>query len=709
MRLPRPSRGHVVLAVATVTFAVLGWVVVPRMIESAYRGEGFPPLAAMIARVQRSRDLPLEKYQSVWAELRRVGLATLLGGWLVVAALRGGLHRWFTRAFVVPCTPGTLGAIRCLAFGLLLSSAVLERLPSVADLPPRMRVAPGFIRLFEAVPGFAALHQDRAALAALQAATVASLLLAAVGLATRLTAPLGVAFFFLFGGMISSYSYPFHEYLITWYVAAAVALTPCADGWSVDRLLRLARGRPVPDPDEANEAYGWGRMLCWGVVAVPYCLAGLSKLLNGGLSWITPDTMRAAALRDSLNPPSLPFPVPESLRLGLHAAEMPGVLISGMLLVSLLVEVLYPAVLFSRRARWVVPPVAAAMHVGIMTMQLLPFFDYIAIQAIFWDWKAIRLRLAERLAGGRGGLRVALGPSPSGPRIAAVLHGLDLFDRLRFVDADPSEEATGAPPVAGDPAWPRVVLPDGRVEAGPRARSRIARTLPLAWPVAPLVGHAWFDAGLGRAWRAIAGDGPGRAPAPFVPSPRRPHPALGFSGLLLFAMTCLGVWYNGRAFFPFSTWRMYSAANVTGHTQYFKILALYEDGTVGPAPIERWMPTLRESRFRPIILTNLVENKTDVGVDLSLVREFFEACIAVANRGVPPGRRVRSLEVQSFDIDMHDPRELATRGHRVKTFRHPDDRALAGPTDGRGRASAATSPGGARGAGVAIPPASPLK
>ena len=41
------------------------------------------------------------------------------------------------------------------------------------------------------------------------------------------------------------------------YVLAVLSFTPCGDGWSLDRLRRIARGRSVPAAEHPAAVYGW--------------------------------------------------------------------------------------------------------------------------------------------------------------------------------------------------------------------------------------------------------------------------------------------------------------------------------------------------------------------------------------------------------------------------------------------------------------------
>jgi hypothetical protein len=55
-------------------------------------------------------------------------------------------------------------------------------------------------------------------------------------------------------------------------------------------------------------------------------------------------------------------------------------------------ELLYVSVLFSRTARRFLPPLTAALHLGIWFLQNILFFDLILLQLVFLDWERVARR-----------------------------------------------------------------------------------------------------------------------------------------------------------------------------------------------------------------------------------------------------------------------------------------------------------------------------
>ena len=81
-------------------------VVVPPIIESAYRGESLPVLNGMI---QGQHVNPITYYLQKWNRITVSVLVSWVGLWLLAMLMSSA---GFFRRFVGEATPGTLGAIR---------------------------------------------------------------------------------------------------------------------------------------------------------------------------------------------------------------------------------------------------------------------------------------------------------------------------------------------------------------------------------------------------------------------------------------------------------------------------------------------------------------------------------------------------------------------------------------------------------------------
>ena len=150
-------------------WGIFGYFILPTLIRWVYAGGGPALLQGIVAgRGEHALDTYLVAGRQLWQS----GVLLLLAVW--------GVYWLLNRRFVRACTPGTLGAIRFVVFGVLLIKTLTEDLASSAFLPAEMRVPMGILEVLYALPiGFDTLHQSYAALHTLQLVTIAFLCLAA--------------------------------------------------------------------------------------------------------------------------------------------------------------------------------------------------------------------------------------------------------------------------------------------------------------------------------------------------------------------------------------------------------------------------------------------------------------------------------------------------------------------------------------------------
>jgi hypothetical protein len=150
--------------------------------------------------------------------------------------------------------------------------------------------------------------------------------------------------------------------------------TPCADSWSVDRLQRIARGTEQVDVTRPAAIYGWCRYVGWALIAIPYTISGIQKLTIGGWYWWRPVNLQVHVYASQLTDRGDAYFF--GYKPGLWIAQqLPDAAFGAMALLALCVETFYILVLFSRRARLVIPLLASAMHVGVFVLQKFLFTD----------------------------------------------------------------------------------------------------------------------------------------------------------------------------------------------------------------------------------------------------------------------------------------------------------------------------------------------
>lgn len=296
------------------------------------------------------------------------------------------------RRVVGEATPGDIGAIRALVCGILLASALWEDVASTADLPRDLLRPMGVMQLLYLLPvGFDHFAASASALSAFKWFTVATLFLGMIGWRTQIVLPIAVVCYLILGGLLRQYAWFYHTGLVPWYLLAIIAMMPSHLGFSVDRVLRERRGKVV-EPDVPSIRFGWMRYSIWTGLALPYVMAGLSKLRNGGLDWWDADYFKFILYQGALRPMEFDF------KTSLLLTSAPDWLFEMLAISAVAGEIVYGTVLFSRRARQVLPAVMLAMHVGILFLQNILFFDLILLQAVFYNFRPLLRRLRLRLS-----------------------------------------------------------------------------------------------------------------------------------------------------------------------------------------------------------------------------------------------------------------------------------------------------------------------
>jgi hypothetical protein len=188
-----------------------------------------------------------------------------------------------------------------------------------------------------------------------------------------------------------SYTWYSHNGLAGLYVLAVLSFLPCGDGWSVDRWLRMRRGKPVPAANVATMRYGWARYVIWMAIAIPYVEAGASKLRNSGWDWWQGANLRAMMTADSLRPHASG----DNLTLAMDTAPDWAFALLGLGGVG--VELAMGLVLVSRRARLILPIAMLGLHLGTFLCQGILFVDLVVLQSVFYDWGPLRRAIGRGL------------------------------------------------------------------------------------------------------------------------------------------------------------------------------------------------------------------------------------------------------------------------------------------------------------------------
>jgi len=645
-------------------------LVVPPVIESAYRGESFPILnSLMTGRATHS----MHEYLQDWDQLAwNVALIFTTFGLLGLVICIVATSSTFFSRFVGEATPGTLGAMRMWICGILLLFTLTEDLPSIAWLPAETRHSAGIMAWMYALPfGFDKLVASEAGLYVFQLLTEGLLFLGMIGLGTRVVIPLGAAFFLLLLGVLQDYSFHWHQGWIPLYLIIILSFTPCGDGWSVDRVRRVIRGQPVPDSACALPVYGWARYTCWVAIAVSYWETGLCKLRYGGLSWWDPEGLRATFYFDTL----LPREYDWAWSLSLTPAHDP--LIGSMGIFVIVFESLWIVVLFSRIARKIWPVLTVMFHTAVLILQKILFLDLILMQAVFYNFTGVRQAIARWLETRYGRIEVLYdGHCPLCIRTVRALRVFDLFARLDCLDfrrldlAEYNRRHTFALTIE-DLDREMYVISRGQASVGYYGYRVLAAALPAFWPLCPwlfLPGVSWVGE---RVYGVIArnrlalvhcdshcpivpqGNGGSVAISYANPVSQRYRYALFIPGFCV--VMAISFVYQIE-FYPLTSWHLYAILNSSGVITYQKVVGHQLSGAIIPVRLEDGIGALRyDGRYRQKLMQCIdgarEERNRVVSEKVEICKKFLTASGVVYNQKSPPNPKLTHLEVQEWVWD----------------------------------------------------------
>lgn len=292
----------------------------------------------------------------------------------------------FFHRFVGETSAESLAIIRIIVCSTTFFIIILFHDISQTSLLPESMIRPmGIMQFFYLIPGFMELIRNQLFLQILQWFTALILFLGIIGWQTRIVIPLGALCFLFLGGIERQYSYFNHQGIILFNLLIVLSFTPCADVLSIDSYRNLSPKESNFDSQEIVSIYGWSRYVCWVTIAMTYFFAGMSKLRIGGFFWWESSNLRAKLYKCSLIPCDSFTNFDYSLKL-IHA---PDIIFSVFGIIGIFGELALISVLFFDVARIIFPILMMSMHIGILFLQNIPFFDLLVLQLIFFDLNKI--------------------------------------------------------------------------------------------------------------------------------------------------------------------------------------------------------------------------------------------------------------------------------------------------------------------------------
>jgi hypothetical protein len=176
-----------------------------------------------------------------------------------------------------------------------------------------------------------------------------------------ITGPLFAATLLWVTSYASSWGMIFHTDNLLVLHVIVLALASAAAAWSVD-----ARGK---EAIEESDRFGWPLRLMAAITVLAYFMAGIAKLKNEGLTWVTTDFLREYVAYDALRKAELGS-THSPLGAWLAQHSWPWRPLAAL---SLTMELAAPLALLGRRAAMVWAIAAIAFHAGVLALMAILF------------------------------------------------------------------------------------------------------------------------------------------------------------------------------------------------------------------------------------------------------------------------------------------------------------------------------------------------
>jgi hypothetical protein len=292
---------------------------------------------------------------------------------------------------VVPSSAFALGVVRAIVHGTFLISVLLTSFSALGSLPPTILRPTGVMKFLPW--SFYDQLQTPSGMLMLKVALVMSLLLSTAGLLTVVSTKTSLLLVVFYQGLLRSFGHFNHDEMLGLYCLAVLAFTPCGDAFSLDS--RLATKIKAGTPQESTKitkgsvkerpsfAYAYPNLLMQLLMAWTYFSSALIKLRVGGLKYLSIDNLPSLAIFHSLD--------------NLHDTDfrfaflLPHVKVYLPFAVALVLiwELLFPAAIFWRRARWWILAIGIVFHLSTMFLMNIFFPHQLAMYLIFVDWDRV--------------------------------------------------------------------------------------------------------------------------------------------------------------------------------------------------------------------------------------------------------------------------------------------------------------------------------
>jgi predicted DCC family thiol-disulfide oxidoreductase YuxK len=307
------------------------------------------------------------------------------------------------------------------------------------------------------------------------------------------------------------------------------------------------------------------------------------------------------------------------------------------------------------------------MHIGIVFLMNIVFFDLILILLVFYDFTSVLTRVGKWL-GAASRLQVFYdGFCPLCCRTVRILTCLDLFHRLDFqdfrrldIDAYNHRHRLNLRPEELEKAM--YVISEGRSFTGFYAYRMISLAVPVLWPLVPflfLPGASVLGAVIYRFIArnrlkpaTCASSCPREVSATgtltFTPPSSNPRYNLSFGLAIAILIAVMGsIWALKIEYYPLTAMPMFTGVRRSVVT-YFKTLGHRESGAISPIYLEDSLGAVSvNSRYEPLFDFCF----SDKPHDLEICKKTLSVLGIAYNKKTPPGEKVTQYEIQRWTWD----------------------------------------------------------
>lgn len=295
----------------------------------------------------------------------------------------GWMRFWFTAA-----EPTNLAVCRILIYAVLLIRYLI--LPLKVGAFSQMSMA--FWKPIPLLGHFMFPVLDGTWLKIFEVTWLISLGLCSVGLFTRLNTAVAFLLGFYLLWIPHNFGKLHHTDMITILVLGTMMLARCGDALSVDALLLKRRQGFSEIKRPVSGEYTWPIRTVWLIMATIFFAAGVAKLRHSGLAWVFSDNMAVKLIKMNF---MAYIDYPPLLNWGLYLGRYVWLcqILAG---VTLLAELTYPLVLFSRRARRLLAPAMFFIFLGSTLIFLPSFIELLACNVFYVPWDRVGVWLKSR-------------------------------------------------------------------------------------------------------------------------------------------------------------------------------------------------------------------------------------------------------------------------------------------------------------------------